>query len=92
MTQMSVHALFLQRDDMKYGTEQDGRTPLHCAAAGGSLDVTSFLLDQKADVNARDLMAWTPLMVAGVWYCSIAQPGRYVKVPMTTIGFSERRA
>jgi len=26
--------------------------------------VTSFLLDQKADVNARDLMGWTPLTIA----------------------------
>jgi ankyrin repeat protein len=37
------------------------RTPLHCAAASGSIDVAQFLLRHGADINACDADGWTPL-------------------------------
>lgn len=33
---------------------QDERTPLHWAASGGHLDITEYLIRQKADVDATD--------------------------------------
>jgi Ankyrin repeats (3 copies) len=47
------------------GRDADGRTSLHVAASSGALDVTRYLIDQMADVNAKDAMGWTPMMVAG---------------------------
>ena len=40
---------------------QDGRTPLHMAAAVGSLDVVQYLVSSGADVNMK---SW----VSGVMY------------------------
>lgn len=45
--------------------DADGRTSLHAASSSGALDVARYLIDQNADVNARDAMGWTPMMVAG---------------------------
>lgn len=33
---------------------QDERTPLHWAASGGHLDITEYLIQQKAQVDASD--------------------------------------
>jgi ankyrin repeat protein len=55
----------LSHPEHDYPLYQDGRTPLHVAASSGGIDTTRFLLDQKADVNAKDSMGWTPLMIAG---------------------------
>jgi ankyrin repeat protein len=41
-----------------------GWTPLHYACAKGHLDVTSFLIDNGANVNALSLGGTTPLMMA----------------------------
>jgi uncharacterized protein len=42
-----------------------GRTPLHAAAEGGKVQCARFLIEQGADVNARDnLHSWTPLFPA----------------------------
>ena len=44
---------------------QDGGTPLHDAALGGSADVIALLLDRGAQIDTRDLQSGaTPLMVA----------------------------
>ena len=40
---------------------QDGRTPLHMAAAAGNLDVVQYLVSSGADVNMKDI-------VSGVMY------------------------
>lgn len=45
----------------------DGFTPLHAAAAYGRTPVVRLLLDQGADVNARDKMGQTALMKA-IWF------------------------
>ncbi|KAG1692590.1 Ankyrin-1 [Nymphon striatum] len=37
------------------------RTPLHCAAETGQLEVCKMLLDMKADTNATDVYGQTPL-------------------------------
>ena len=55
--------------------QQDGRTALHWAGSGSNLGVTQLLLSYSPDLEARDTMGWTPLMVAGellkMCYCSI---------------------
>lgn len=45
-------------------TQQDGRTPLHWAATGNNLGVTQLLLSNSADVEARDAMGSTALLLA----------------------------
>src|SRR5947209_5387657 len=37
------------------------RTPLHIAASLGKADYAQVLLDNGADVNAKDKQGWTPL-------------------------------
>lgn len=44
--------------------DADGKTPLHRAAQSGSVDVMSFLLDNKADASKRSKSGETPLHVA----------------------------
>src|SRR5208282_2538923 len=39
------------------------KTPLHCAAQNGHLDVVKLLLDHKADVNAESTIDGTPLNI-----------------------------
>lgn len=43
---------------------QDGRTALHWAATTSSLAMTQLLLSHSPDIEARDTMGWTPLMIA----------------------------
>jgi len=43
---------------------QPGWTALHYAAAGGSVDITTLLLDQDAAIDARSPSGMTPLMLA----------------------------
>ena len=49
------------RGDMRW----DGCTALHGAAMMGSNLIVQYLVDQGADVNARNELGWTPLMIAG---------------------------
>ena len=48
------------RGDMRWG----GCTALHGAAMMGSNLIVQYLIDQGADVNARNDIGWTPRMVA----------------------------
>ncbi len=48
------------RGDMRWG----GCTALHGAAMMGSNLIVQYLIDQGADVNARNAIGWTPRMVA----------------------------
>ena len=48
------------RGDMRWG----GSTALHGAAMMGSNLIVQFLVDQGTDVNARNGVGWTPLMIA----------------------------
>jgi len=41
--------------------DNDGRQPLHWAARRGCNTVVKLLLDQRADVPAKDLLGQTPL-------------------------------
>ena len=41
----------------------DGITPLHAAIETGNIEITQFLLDHGAKVNARDSLKRTPLMM-----------------------------
>ena len=48
------------RGDMRW----DGSTALHGAAMMGSNLIVRYLIERGADVNARNTLGWTPLMVA----------------------------
>ena len=48
------------RGDMRWG----GSTALHGAAMTGSNLIVQYLIDQGADLNARNAIGWTPLMIA----------------------------
>ena len=48
------------RGDMRW----DGCTALHGAAMMGSNLIAQYLVDQGADINARNELGWTPLMIA----------------------------
>ena len=45
----------------------DGGTPLHMAALGGSAEAVMTLLEAGADVEARNDNDWTPLHYAARW-------------------------
>jgi len=56
---------------IKYGAEVNcsdkyGRTPLHCAAFNGELNIVNFLLENGADINILDHDGYTPIHKA-VW-------------------------
>jgi len=46
----------------KHLTGQGGYTLLHWAVDSGHCELVSWLLDNGADVNARDVNGWTPLL------------------------------
>jgi ankyrin repeat protein len=46
-------------------TIQDGRTPLHWAAAGENLAIVQLLLTHEPEIDAKDQSGWTALMIAG---------------------------
>ena len=63
-----------------------GETPLHLAAMQGKLEDVNSLLEQKADVNAKDHAGWTPLHEAcHLGYLEIAEKlldaGALIDVP-----------
>jgi 26S proteasome non-ATPase regulatory subunit 10 len=76
MTTLSVHSAAqknqlsllrsLVNEDPKQvnAVDVDTRTPLHWAASSGSIDITRFLIDQKAEVDKPDNSGWTPLHIA----------------------------
>jgi ankyrin repeat protein len=52
---------------------QDSRTPLQWAAAGGHIDVVTYLLENGAEVDKVDDGGWTALHIAGVrdWHRTV---------------------
>jgi ankyrin repeat protein len=48
---------------LNVGDLQEGRTPLHWAALGGSVEVASLLISRGAQIQARDKDGQTPLHV-----------------------------
>ncbi len=49
------------------GASSEETTELHQAARNGNCSVIQHLLDQGADVNARDIKRWTPLHIAATF-------------------------
>ena len=43
---------------------QDGRIPLHWAATTSNLGLTQLLLGYHPELDSKDAVGWTPLMVA----------------------------
>ena len=46
-------------------TDEDGRTPLHCAAGEGQLDAVKLLINKGCCIDPADNDGWTPSMYAG---------------------------
>jgi ankyrin repeat protein len=57
-----VEAYLLENPELlNVGDLQEGRTPLHWAALGGSAEVASFLISKGAQIQARDKDGQTPI-------------------------------
>lgn len=62
--QAKVAALLLERGAMVDAAEVNGGTPLHHAAARGTLPLVKLLLEKGADPSHADVNGMTPLMWA----------------------------
>ncbi|KAK0444045.1 ankyrin repeat-containing domain protein [Armillaria borealis] len=60
-----VKALVTENPKSVNALDADDRTPLHWAASSGSLEITRYLIDNKADIDLPDNSGWTPLHIAG---------------------------
>jgi len=54
----------LQKGAAVNAEDNEGNTPLICAAVGGHLDVVKFLVAKGADINARNAKGMSPMSVA----------------------------
>lgn len=54
----------MQQDKALVNAKLDGYTPLHLVSMNGSKEIARFLLDNGADVNARDFEGYSPLVRA----------------------------
>ncbi|XP_067623254.1 uncharacterized protein [Eurosta solidaginis] len=64
---VNVANVLLEKDTNVDSNEANGGfTPLHAAAECGYLELVNFLLQNKADVNARNDRDWTPLHAAAL--------------------------
>ena len=52
---------FIMEMIVPYGKDQEGQTPLHRAVAWGNTHAVEILLDEGADINARDGEGDTPM-------------------------------
>jgi hypothetical protein len=68
-----VKALLKEHPDLVSGKDSMSVTPLHCAAVSGRKDVAELLLANKANVNARDSLGWTPLNWAVRGHAGVVQ-------------------
>jgi 26S proteasome non-ATPase regulatory subunit 10 len=59
-----VKTLLKANPDLVSSKDDEGRTPLHSAAANGQKDVAELLLASKADVDAKNNSGCTPLHYA----------------------------
>lgn len=57
----AVRALLAVNPDLVFNKVDHGMTPLHDAAYGGRKEVADFLLANKAEVDAKDIIVQTPL-------------------------------
>lgn len=57
-------AILVAELDPNLVSSVDAITPLHLAVAKGNLEIVEFLIDNGADVNARDVNSNTPLHVS----------------------------
>ncbi|KAJ7671446.1 ankyrin repeat-containing domain protein [Mycena polygramma] len=60
-----VRSLVSENPRLINALDADERTALHWAASSGSVDITRFLIDKKAEVDLVDNSGWTPLHIAG---------------------------
>ena len=59
-----IRSLVNEDPKLVNAVDVDERTPLHWAASSGSLDITRYLIDQKADIDKPDGSGWTALHIA----------------------------
>jgi ankyrin repeat protein len=61
-----VLALLTNNPNLVLSTGEYGMTPLHLAAMNGHKDVAELLLDNRAEVNAKNISDYTPLHFAAL--------------------------
>ncbi|KPM04042.1 26S proteasome non-ATPase regulatory subunit 10-like protein [Sarcoptes scabiei] len=44
--------------------QQDDRTPLHRACSNGQFNLVKKLIEEGAEIDAKDEMQWTPMIIA----------------------------
>lgn len=60
----TVHRFLREDPDAPMSRDEQGRTPLHIAAASGNLAIAALIISYQADVNAVDNEGSTPLHLA----------------------------
>ena len=58
--------------DLLIGRDARAMSALHGAVICNQPSIVKYLIDQGADVNAKNRLGWTPLMIAGGLYISNA--------------------
>ena len=66
-TPAAVKASLISHPDSALDTDRQRRTALHLAADAGLPTIAVYLLDARADANARDRQGFTPVDCAEYW-------------------------
>jgi hypothetical protein len=67
LTTSVIRLLSIRNINVNVKDDECGMTPLHYAAENGHVEIARLLLQNGADVNAKDNYGWTPLHIAAMY-------------------------